>query len=215
MNGAASREQHKITAHYARWAKNYDARWARYTEDVLSRVLQILALTGRERILDVACGTGELERRMITRFPEQEVYGIDLSDDMLAWARTKLGHHPRLHFAQGDSRALAFPDAYFDIVVSCSALHYMREPTRVMAEFARVLRPGGRVVIADWCRDFLFAKAYNWIRKRLVPAHYHVYSRGELETLMQQSGLTPSRHIAFHVFPVWRMICVEGVKQTS
>lgn len=204
------RDQQAIAAHYARWARNYDRRWAKYSEGVLSVVLEMLALDGSERLLDVACGTGELERRIVRRFPQQRVEGIDLSEEMLAAARSKLVGYPTMHFSTGDSRQLNFPERHFDIVVSCSALHYMREPQRVLQECARVTTPGGRVIIADWCRNYLIATLYNLFRKLLVSAHHHVYTITELQQMMRTAGLQPTRVRTFSVQPYWRMMCVEA-----
>ena len=204
--------QKKIAAQYARWARNYDRRWARYTERVLAVALDHMALTGTEIILDVACGTGELEHRIVRRFPQQPVIGIDLSEHMLAAARTKLAAFPHCQFMQGDSQHLQFPDRHFDMVVSCSALHYMRHAQHVIDECARVLKPGGRVLIIDWCRDYLSAQLYHIFRRVIAPAHHRVYTRRELETMFRVAGLIPTRCRTFAVWPWWRMMAVEAQK---
>lgn len=203
-------DQQKIAKHYANWARNYDRRWAHYSEGALSVTIEMLALQGTERLLDVACGTGELERRLVRTFPQMPVEGIDLSEDMLAAACSKLADYPSMHFAKGDSRHLDFPDQHFDIVVTCSAFHYMRSPQEVLQEFARVTKPGGRVLIVDWCRDYLMAKLYNSLRKLLVPAHHQVYTIAELQQMLHTAGLTPTRVRTFAVQPYWRMMCVEA-----
>ncbi len=203
-------DQEKVERRYNRWARTYDRRWAGYTEAVLSRALQQLQLTGQERVLDVACGTGELEMRIARQFPRQEVFGLDLSEAMLKSARRKLALYPNMHFSQGDSRQLAFPDAHFDIVVTCSAFHYMREPQRVITEFARVVKPGGRILIVDWCRDFLFAKIYNLLHKQFIPAHYQVHSWREMEQMMRTAGLHINGGHTFSVYHLWQMMLIEA-----
>lgn len=205
-------EHARVTLAYDRKAYRYDTQFHLYSKAVLPPVVEMLALTGNEHILDVACGTGELEVRLAEKFPDLNVCGIDLSEEMLASASRKLARCAHMEFEQGDARYLGYPDATFDIVVCCSAFHYMREPVRVMHEFRRVLKPGGRVLIHDWCRDFLMAKLYNIVRRAFIPSHYHVYTKAEMHTLMQQAGLTPTRTNTFTALGFWRMMVAEAVK---
>ncbi|MBI4236978.1 MAG: class I SAM-dependent methyltransferase [Deltaproteobacteria bacterium] len=204
--------QEKVITSYARMASVYDRRFRGYIARTISTALEMLQLTGTERILDVACGTGELERRILEVHPQQPIWGIDLTEEMLVAAREKLGEVPNIQWERADSRYLPFPDAHFDIVVTLSAFHYMREPQRVVNEFARVVRPGGRVVVLDWCRDFLFAQLYHLMRKVFFPQHYRVYHLAEMQQLMRDAGLTPADYRQFTVLGMWKMMCVEGKK---
>ena len=68
-----------VVKHYDRLAQQYDRRWRGYIRQTLERALDALALSGREHILDVGCGTGEFERMAIKRFPELAMRGIDIS----------------------------------------------------------------------------------------------------------------------------------------
>lgn len=201
-----------VSAHYAFLAPIYDRIWARYLEATLSRTITMMALQGTESILDVGCGTGELERRIVHIHPQQSIIGLDLTQAMLARARAKLSAYPQLQFIEGDSQQLPFPDASFEIVVSCSALHYMRDPQRVIRECARVLRPGGRVIITDWCRDFWLAKFYNAFRKAFIRAHHQVYRLDELQEFLRNAGLEPTQHTTFSVQGIWKMMGVEARK---
>ncbi len=205
-------DHHKVVRQYAHHVRWYDRRFAEYLDATLGVALDMMALTGTERILDVACGTGELERRIVEQFPHQYIRGVDLSDHMLAVAEQKVGRFPNVQLEKADSRTLPFPDAHFDIVVSCSAFHYMREPQRVINEFARVTAPGGRVIVLDWCRDFLMAKCYHLFRRVFFPAHYNVYGLTQMQALMQTAGLTPTQHRLFSVIGFWKMMCVEARK---
>lgn len=204
-----------VAAHYAFLAPIYDRIWARYLEATLSRTIAMMALRGNESILDVGCGTGELERRIVQVHPQQPMVGLDLTQAMLVRARAKLAAYPQLQFIEGDSQQLPFPDASFDIVVSCSALHYMRDPQRVIRECARVLRPGGRVIITDWCRDFFMAKLYNAFRKTFIRAHHQVYRLRELQDFLRGAGLAPAQHTTFSIDGIWKMMCVEARKEAG
>lgn len=201
-----------VVQSYAKQAHKYDRRFKNYLEGTLSVALDFMKLTGSEKILDVACGTGELEIRIFKQFPNQSIVGVDVSEDMLRQAAEKIGVQKNLILKAADSRELPFNDNQFDIVVTCSAFHYMREPEKVLKEFARVLKPGGRVILLDWCRDFLNGKIYHYFRKIFFPAHYDVYGLEQMKEMMRAAGLNPIAEKTFKVETIWRMMCVEARK---
>ncbi|MGG5890948.1 class I SAM-dependent methyltransferase, partial [Falsiroseomonas sp. HC035] len=102
------------------------------------------------RILDAGCGSGAAARVIAGRHAETEVIGLDFSQDYIAYAghRAKMEGLRNLSFRQGDIQALPFLDASFDIIWSQFVLYFLSKPEAAVAEFRRVLRPGGRVVIA-------------------------------------------------------------------
>lgn len=103
-------------------------------------------LKGRFRALDLACGTGEVTRRLAELCPEAELVGVDLHEPHLERARVLCrGLEDRVRFQTGDAFALEFPDGAFDLGVCRFLLHAVPEAPRVVAELVRVVRPGGRV----------------------------------------------------------------------
>ncbi|WP_067137066.1 class I SAM-dependent methyltransferase [Microtetraspora malaysiensis] len=115
---------------------------------------QVAALTGArpgDRILDVGCGTGYLSRVLAPRVgPDGHVTGVDPSPPMVGHAR---GRAPRnCSYRVGEGQDLPFPDASFDVVVSTLAVHHMPNAARgtAIGEMFRVLRPGGRLLIAEF-----------------------------------------------------------------
>jgi SAM-dependent methyltransferase len=118
-----------------------------------------------ERILDLATGTGWTSRSVARR--GAEVVGVDIAADLLAAAR-ELAQREQLpiDYRLGDAEALPFETGQFDAVVSTYGVMFAGKPEAAAAEIARVVRPGGRVVLTTWQADsnvfkmFLVMKAY-------------------------------------------------------
>ncbi len=109
-----------------------------------------------EQVLDVGCGTGTLAMEVQSRVGKAgRVAGIDPSPQQIARARSKAARrHVPIDFQVGVIEQLAFPDQTFDVVLSTLMMHHLPASLKRqgLAEIARVLKPGGRLVIADFKR---------------------------------------------------------------
>lgn len=137
-----------ITSSYRRWAPIYDDTFGRITQKGRRQATAAVnALSGR--VLEVGVGTG---LALGGYAPHLEVTGIDFSEEMLARARQKVaseGLTQVRELRQMDARSLDFPDGHFDSVVAMYLVSVVPEPERVMAEIARVCKPGGQVIIVN------------------------------------------------------------------
>ena len=108
------------------------------------RLFDRYGLSGGLRILDLGCGTGEITRRLATRFPQAALVGVDILEGNLAIARRdKLPFSDRIEYEHGDAFALRFQDARFDLVVCRHMSQAVPHFPLVLAEITRVLKPDG------------------------------------------------------------------------
>lgn len=105
----------------------------------------------RARVLDLACGNGRFMRQVLEAFPRLALTGLDLSPAYVQEARRRVAQWPQAELAVGQAEAMPFPDAAFDAVTCVYLLHELPPKVRraVAREIARVLKPGGVLVLAD------------------------------------------------------------------
>ena len=175
-----------VVAEYARAAEHYDEKWAFYVEATTRETLRRLPMTSGARVLDVGCGTGELMRRLRAKYPHAVLAGLDPVAEMLAVARDKLSGDEDLRTGYAD--ALPWGAGAFDVVVSCNMFHYISHPVQALREMGRVLRPGGSLVLTDWCDDYLACRVCNLYLRLTNRAFYKTYRQAECRELLHAAG---------------------------
>jgi phosphatidylethanolamine/phosphatidyl-N-methylethanolamine N-methyltransferase len=172
---------------YARWAPIYDVAYDRLTAPA-ARAAVSAAMACGPKVLEAGVGTG----LSLGYYPAHaEVYGVDLSEDMLRRAQEKVTSRGLRHVKSlqvMDVTRLGFPDASFDAVTAQFLITLVPNPEAALSEFARVLRPGGEIVLANhfgqpagvlarleeiaapvaaqigWSSDFKAARIESWAR---------------------------------------------------
>jgi len=150
-----------------------DAHWRRVTAQA--------ARPADARVLDVAAGPGNVAVELTAR-GALDVVALDLSYNMLAEGARR--GHERISWVNGDAQALPFPDASFDAVTISFGLRNVPDPQRALREFARVTRPGGRVVVCEFANP-------------TSPAFRAVYRRYLVGALPQAARLVSSSASAY------------------
>jgi ubiquinone/menaquinone biosynthesis C-methylase UbiE len=159
--------------HFDRWSETYEhdsaARWLR---EVQTQALAALALTDTDVLLDVGCGTGAAVRDAAPNITR--AVGFDLSPGMIAQARerARASGIENVEFELGDvSGRLPFADGTFTALVCTTAFHHFPRPQDTIVEMARVLAPGGRLVIADSNRRHPAVFALDLALRVAQPSH--------------------------------------------
>lgn len=157
------------------------------TTDVVAQrraTVEVLRPRPGEHILDIGSGPGLLALQLADKVaPNGRVMGIDISSDMIKFARSRCEEATSrefVSFEEGDAASLPFADATFDAAVSVQVYEYVGALTEALNELYRVLRPGGRVVIVDtdwdsviWHTDdaSLMTQVMNTWRSRFADPH--------------------------------------------
>lgn len=133
---------------YARWAPIYDVVYDKLTEPAARAAVDAAVACG-PRVLEAGVGTG----LSLGYYPAHaEVHGVDLSEDMLRRAQAKVDKRGLSHVKSlqvMDVTHLTFPDGMFDAVTAQFIITLVPEPEAALDQFARVLRPGGEIVLAN------------------------------------------------------------------
>jgi ubiquinone/menaquinone biosynthesis C-methylase UbiE len=169
------------------------------------RLAELAAIGQGHRVLDVACGTGILARAAAERAgPTGAVVGLDRNDGMLSTARRKA---PGIDWRQGRAETLPFEAASFDAVASQFGLMFFDDRGAAIKEMWRVLRPGGRLVLAVWdtLENTPGYAAVAGILQRLfgeevagaIRTPYSLGERKMLSALLTETGIPDARIVTY------------------
>jgi SAM-dependent methyltransferase len=184
LNGAVARApwlwpvlKYPMRRYFDQLALGWDQRTgAGSAEHLTSLAAAFLHVTpAPERVLDVGTGTGEAALLAAREFPRASVRGIDVSEEMVAVAKKKVGLDPdgRIAFKVADAARIPWPDDSFDLVMQMNVPPFF-------AEIARVLRPGGSVVVAaSWGAETPFYTPDSVLKRGFAKHGVHEHVWGE------------------------------------
>ena len=199
----------QVVSQYAWKADEYDARWAFYIEATVRETLRRTPLKSGQSLLDVGCGTGALLRALSKTHPDAKLTGIDPTREMLSLAGDRLPE--RVILKHGRAEDLPCEDKSFDVALSCNMFHYLREPMRALREFSRVLKPGGALVLTDWCHDYLACKLCHIYLSCFDPAHFTVYGTADCRELLTEAGFRDVEVERYKINWLWGMMTVKAL----
>lgn len=130
---------------------DYEDAWQAQLAPAQAQLQAMAGFAPGQRVLDVACGTGLVTFDAARAVgPEGRVLGVDISERMVQACLRRAGGQANIDFARMEAEALDIPDGSFDVALCALGLMYVPEPQQALREMRRVLRPGGRMVVAVW-----------------------------------------------------------------
>jgi SAM-dependent methyltransferase len=191
-----------VVEEYARLAPEYDAKWSFYVE-----------ATARETLARLNLQPSDLLHRLSGQHRSAQLAGVDPVPEMLAVARRRLP--PDVLLQEGWAERLPFASERFDVVLSCNVFHYVRQPVTALREMSRVLSPGGRLVITDWCDDYLACRVCDFYLRLFSPAHFRTYRKRECLNLLLESGHRDVDVDRYKISWLWGLMTASATKATG
>lgn len=150
------------------WMAGDFGQIAKYSARGAEEFVQRLSIVPGMRVLDVACGTGNLAIPAARQ--GAEVTGIDIAPNLLEQAKQR-AHSEGLNatFEEGDAEQLPYPDGQFDLVMSMFGAMFAPRPDRVVSELVRVCREGGIIAMANWTPNGFAGKLFALNARHIPP----------------------------------------------
>ena len=152
----------------ATWMAGDYGTFAKYLEPGALEFLGRLRVEPGTRMLDVACGAGQIS--IPAARAGARVTGVDIATNSIEQARVRARDEGlEARFDEGDAEMLSYEDASFDVVASLFGAMFAPRPERVAAELVRVCRPGGRIVMGNWTPEGFVGQLFKVIGKHVPP----------------------------------------------
>ncbi len=161
--------------------------------DLTDQVRRFVQPAGDERVLDAGTGTGALAFALAPHVAG--VVGVDRSPELLEEARRRAGPFPGVTFVEGDATKLDAVTGSFDLAGCARTLHHVHRPELVVAELARVTRPGGRVLVIDQIApvDPLLAREIDRFERARDDTHERLLPDPDVRGLLEANSLVVVR----------------------
>ncbi len=181
----------ELIAEFTHQAEAFAASPVMHMAETLAGVVGLVPPGADGRWLEAACGPGIIARALASRVGS--VHGVDLTPAMVAVAEREAARAGagNLDFSVGDATDLAFADGSFDGAITRFSLHHVPVPGRMLAELARVVRPGGLVVVADHVTvaDGPAAAWHGQLERLRDPSHWACLTPAHMRALGSAAGL--------------------------
>jgi ubiquinone/menaquinone biosynthesis C-methylase UbiE len=152
----------------ATWMAGDFGQVAKYAEHEAVKFISRQNIKPGMRVLDVACGTGNLA--IPAAKVDAMVTGVDIASNLIEQARERAkSEGVKIQFDEGDTEELPYSEASFDVVVSMFGAMFAPRPDRVVTELVRVCRPGGRIALANWTPNGFIGQVFKTTSKHLPP----------------------------------------------
>ena len=165
-------------------AEKYDTSdYSKYPRECYPFVLNAINNIHFNKVLDLGCGTGVILKGISSINSDVELFGLDLSENMIAKATQRLGTTANL--SVGDAENLPYADNTFDLVCCVESFHHYPNPKKALSEINRVLKNGGLFLLCDtWTRSPI-RQILNFFIRFSSDGDVHIYSENEISKLLK------------------------------
>lgn len=190
-----TKHNHEIDSknHYDKVASHFNRTWDGFLSGFFKHYIKkTVHIDENDRVLDIGCADGQL-LGMLSENQSFEAYGLDISPEMVKVASQK---YPKFNFVNGSAQNLPFEDDFFDVLICSASFHHFPDPEGFLKEAKRVLRPNGKLVLAE-IRIPIYdvRKIYNaYVEKTSTEGDVKVYGQQELMDLFQQGNFELVKH---------------------
>jgi len=153
-------------------------------------ISRMVPIPGVSKLLDAGCGTGELSENLFNR--GFDVIALDLGFESIKRASSRhREENINFPFVQGDLYRLPYEDRSFDAVVTSEIMEHLERPLEALKEAARIVRPGGYIIVSTPCREILrFTLCIHCNKKTPINAHLHSFDEKTMETMLKEAGFS-------------------------
>ena len=180
-----------VERQFGQVADNYRTSAVHAAGEDLAQMVAAAKLSGRELVLDAGSGAGHTALAFAPHVAQ--VTTVDLSAAMLAQGERLAAERgvTNIRFRQADVEALPFDDGSFDLVTTRYSAHHWPHPARALAEFKRLLRPGGRLLLSDIVslEDFTYDTHLQALELLRDPSHVRDHTAAAWLTMLAEAGL--------------------------
>jgi len=206
-----------VVEEYTGVAKIYEDKWKKYLASTEKALLEQVKLKGKETLLDAGCGTGSLIAAIQQKFKHRgKILGFDITPAMLDLAEYNLSKD---RFNKTLSLELAHCENFsaknngVDVVISSSVLHHLPHPDHALAEFHRVLKKNGRLLLLDICTDYPTTFIFDRFARLFHKAHHKAYSAAEVEAMLKKHKFSITAFKTWKATPTFGVFLFEAKKK--
>lgn len=170
-------------------AEKYDTSdYSKYPRECYPFVLNAISNIQFSNVLDLGCGTGVILKELRHKNSAVELFGLDLSENMIAQATRRLGTTAKL--TVGDAENLPYFDNTFDLVCCVESFHHYPNPKKALSEINRVLKKDGLFLLCDTWSKTPIRQIMNFFIRFSNDGDVHIYSENEINKLLTAAGFS-------------------------
>ena len=170
-------------------AEKYDTSdYSKHSRKCYPFVLNAINNIHFNKVLDLGCGTGIILKEISSKNSSVELFGLDLSENMIAQATRRLGTAAKL--TVGDAENLPYLDNTFNLVCCVESFHHYPNPKKALSEINRVLKKGGLFLLCDTWTGSPLRQIMNFFIRFSNDGDVHIYSENEIKRLLVATGFS-------------------------